>query len=287
MMNKFIKGMAILGLGAMMVGCGSGSGNDAISVVSREEGSGTRGAFIELFGIEEKNSDGEKIDNTIDTAEVTNSTSVMLSTVEGNEAAIGYVSLGSLSDSVKALKIDGAEATAENVKSGDYKVSRPFIVCTNGDDLSDLGQDFMNYVLSSDGQAVIEEEGYIAQETTTSYTASNTSGTLTIGGSSSVTPVMEKLVEAYTKLNPDADISVQQSDSTTGASNTIDGVYDIGMCSRELSDDEVASGLKATVIATDGIAVVVNLNNDVDELSSEQVKDIYTGNITTWSEISE
>lgn len=287
-MNKFIKGMFVAGMAAMMVGCGntSGASGSEISVVSREEGSGTRGAFVELFGVEEK-VDGEKVDNTIETAEVTNSTSVMLSTVEGNEAAIGYVSLGALSDTVKAVQIDGVDATAENVKSGDYKVSRPFIICTNGDDVSDLGKDFISYVMSKEGQAVVEEDGYIAQETETTYTAANTSGTLTIGGSSSVTPVMEKLVEAYEALNPDAEISVQQSDSTTGATNTLDGVYDIGMCSRSLSEDEESAGLVPTVIATDGIAVIVNKNNEVNSLTTEQVKDIYTGVITNWSEITE
>lgn len=287
-MNKFIKGMFVAGMAAMMVGCGNASGasGSEISVVSREEGSGTRGAFVELFGVEEK-VDGEKVDNTIETAEVTNSTSVMLSTVEGNEAAIGYVSLGALSDTVKAVQIDGVDATAENVKSGDYKVSRPFIICTNGDDVSDLGKDFISYVMSKEGQAVVEEDGYIAQETETTYTAANTSGTLTIGGSSSVTPVMEKLVEAYEALNPDAEISVQQSDSTTGATNTLDGVYDIGMCSRSLSEDEESAGLVPTVIATDGIAVIVNKNNEVNSLTTEQVKDIYTGVITNWSEITE
>lgn len=283
-MNKLVKGLALLSMsGAMLVGCGSNGSSNAISVVSREDGSGTRGAFVELFGVEEEK-DGEKVDNTLETAEITNSTSVMLTTVEGNEAAIGYVSLGSLSDTVKAVQIDGVEPTAENVKSGDYKVTRPFIIC-NKDDLSDLGKDFINYVMSSDGQAVIEEEGYIAQETTTTYTASNMSGSLTIGGSSSVTPVMEKLAEAYQKLNPDAEVSVQQSDSTTGATSTIDGVYDIGMCSRELKDEEKAGGLTPTVIATDGIAVIVNKNNEVSNLTSDQVKKIYTGEITDWSEV--
>lgn len=287
-MKNLVKGVVALGLGAMMVGCSSGSegGSNAISIVSREEGSGTRGAFVELFGIEEE-VNGEKVDQTIETAEITNSTSVMLSTVEGNPAAIGYVSLGSLSDTVKAVNIDGAEPTAENVESGDYKVSRPFIVCTLGDDISDLGKDFMNFIMSKEGQAVVSEEGYIAQATETSYTAANTSGSLTVGGSSSVTPVMEKLVEAYQELNPEAEISVQQSDSTTGATNTIDGVYEIGMCSRELKPEEEEAGLVPTVIATDGIAVVVNNENEVSNLTSDQVKGIYTGEITDWSEVSE
>lgn len=283
-MNKLVKGMFALGMGALMVGCSSGtsdSGSQQINVVSREEGSGTRGAFVELFGVQEGD-----VDNTTSAAEVTNSTSVMISTVQGNENAIGYISLGSLSDDVKAVKIDGVEATTENVKSGDYKVSRPFIVCTKGTDLSEIASDFMSYIMSTDGQAIVSEEGYIAQDTTTTYTASNLSGSLTVGGSSSVTPLMEKLAEEYQKLNPEVEISVQQSDSTTGATNTIDGVYEIGMCSRELKQEETDAGLVSTVIATDGIAVIVNTNNAVDDLTVDQVKQIYTGEITDWSEIS-
>lgn len=283
-MNKLVKGMFALGMGALMVGCSSGtsdSGSQQINVVSREEGSGTRGAFVELFGVQEGD-----VDNTTSAAEVTNSTSVMISTVQGNENAIGYISLGSLSDDVKAVKIDGVEATTENVKSGDYKVSRPFIVCTKGTDLSEIASDFMSYIMSTDGQAIVSEEGYIAQDTTTTYTASNLSGSLTVGGSSSVTPLMEKLAEEYQKLNPEVEISVQQSDSTTGATNTIDGVYEIGMCSRELKQEETSAGLVPTVIATDGIAVIVNTNNAVDDLTVDQVKQIYTGEITDWSEIS-
>lgn len=283
-MNKLVKGMFALGMGALMVGCSSGtsdSGSQQINVVSREEGSGTRGAFVELFGVQEGD-----VDNTTSAAEVTNSTSVMISTVQGNENAIGYISLGSLSDDVKAVKIDGVEATTENVKSGDYKVSRPFIVCTKGTDLSEIASDFMSYIMSTDGQAIVSEEGYIAQDTTTTYTASNLSGSLTVGGSSSVTPLMEKLAEEYQKLNPEVEISVQQSDSTTGATNTIDGVYEIGMCSRELKQEETVAGLVPTVIATDGIAVIVNTNNAVDDLTVDQVKQIYTGEITDWSEIS-
>lgn len=283
-MNKLVKGMFALGMGALMVGCSSGtsdSGSQQINVVSREEGSGTRGAFVELFGVQEGD-----VDNTTSAAEVTNSTSVMISTVQGNENAIGYISLGSLSDDVKAVKIDGVEATTENVKSGDYKVSRPFIVCTKGTDLSEIASDFMSYIMSTDGQAIVSEEGYIAQDTTTTYTASNLSGSLTVGGSSSVTPLMEKLAEEYQKLNPEVEISVQQSDSTTGATNTIDGVYEIGMCSRELKQEETGAGLVPTVIATDGIAVIVNTKNAVDDLTVDQVKQIYTGEITDWSEIS-
>ena len=291
-MNKMFKGLAAFSMGAMVLtGCGAndaeGTTDDAIHVVSREEGSGTRGAFIELFGIEEKDENGEKVDHTIDTAEITNSTSVMLSTVEGNTSAIGYVSLGSLNDKIEAAKIDGVEATSENVKSGEYKVSRPFVVCTKGEELSEIQQDFMDYILSEQGQAVVEEKGFIAQETTTTYTSKKLSGDLTVGGSSSIAPLMEKLAEEYQKENPDVNVAVQQSDSTTGATSTIEGVYDIGMCSRELKPEEIDQGLVPTVIATDGIAVIVNKESSVKDLTAEQVKDIYTGKITSWSEIAE
>lgn len=280
-MNNLFKGIVVCGLAGIMVGCGSTSGKP-ISVVTREDGSGTRGAFVELFEIK---SDG--VDNTIETAETTNSTSVMISTIQGNENAIGYISLGSLSDDVKGLKIDGVEATSANVKSGDYKVSRPFILCTNGDNLSDIGKDFMSYILSTSGQEIVSEQGFVSIDSTDTYKASKLSGSLTVGGSSSVVPLMEKLVESYRELNPDVEILVQQTDSTTGCSNTLDGVYEIGMVSRELKDEEASAGLKATVIANDGIAVIVNNENVVDELSVEQVKGIYTGEITDWDSIGE
>lgn len=270
-------------LTASLTGCGK-SGNDAITVVSREDGSGTRGAFIELFGIEEKDADGNKVDNTISTAEITNSTSVMMTTIEGNEAAIGYISLGSLDKTVKAVKIDGVEASVDNVKNGSYKISRPFNIATMGD-ISEQAQDFIAFIMSAEGQAVVEEAGYISEGNTGSYTASGKKGKITVAGSSSVTPVMEKLKEAYVALNPDVTIEVQQSDSTTGMTSAIEGVCDIGMASRALKDSELAEGLNAQAIALDGIAVVVNNNKDIDELTSEQVKQIYTGAITKWSEL--
>ena len=258
-----------------------------ISVISREDGSGTRGAFIELFGIEEENADGEKVDNTTADAQVTNNTSVMMTNVSQDPQAIGYISLGSLDDSmVKALKVDGVEASAENVKNGTYKVSRPFNVVTNSNtELSDVAQDFMNFILSSDGQAVVAEEGYIPLDGGEAYTASNLSGTVTVAGSSSVTPVMERLAEAYQALNPDVTIEVNQSDSTTGVTSAIEGACDLGMASRDLKDSETSEGAQATVIATDGIAVIVNPESAVEDLTSDQVKQIFTGEITSWSEI--
>lgn len=290
-MNKFLKGMLALGLSATaLVGCSSGgddaqsdegSASGAITVVSREDGSGTRGAFTELMGIEE---DGT--DNTTSSAQITNSTSVMMTTVEGNPYAIGYISLGSLNDTVKAVTVDGVEATVENVESGEYTVSRPFLVCTT-EDISELGQDFMNFIMSDEGQAIVEEEGYIPRETTGAFTSNGASGDLTVGGSSSVTPVMEKLAEAYEKINTGANVSVQQSDSTSGAENTISGVYEIGMCSRDLTEEEQSKGLTPTTIALDGIAVIVNKENSVNNLTTDQIKQIYTGEITDWADISE
>ena len=256
-----------------------------ITIVSREDGSGTRGAFIELFGIQEE-VDGEKVDMTTEEAQITNSTSVMMTTVAGDEYAIDYISLGSLDESVKALKIDGAEATAENVKSGDYKVSRPFNIATKKDLDNEVAKDFINYIMSAEGQKVVEDNGYIAVEGAEAFEGTQPSGKAVVGGSSSVAPVMEKLVEAYKEVNPNAEIELQTTDSTTGMTSAIDGSYDIGMASRELKDEEIAE-LDAKVIATDGIAVIVNNNNAMDELSSDQVKAIYTGEALTWDEVVE
>lgn len=261
----------------------STSPSGEVSVYSREDGSGTRGAFIELFGIEEKDANGDKVDLTTPTAAITNSTSVMMASVAGDANAIGYISLGSLNNTVKALSIDGAEATAENVKSGTYKVARPFNIVTK-DGVSDVAQDFIDYIMSSDGQKVVEENGCISvADNADSYKASGKSGKIVIAGSSSVTPVMEKLAEAYKALNPDVAIEVNQSDSTTGVNMATEGTCDIGMVSRELKDSE--SGVKATVIAQDGIAVIVNPDASIDELTSDQVKGIYTGELTTWEDV--
>ncbi len=276
---------ALAGCGADSNDGGTGTGRDAISVLTREEGSGTRGAFIELLGIEEKNADGKKVDKTIDTAETTNSTSVMITTVQGNKAAIGYISLGSLDKSkVKALKVDGAEAATDNVKSGEYKVSRPFNIATKGD-ATGVASDFIRFILSADGQAVVEKNGYISEGNTGAYKASGQKGKITIGGSSSVTPVMEKLKEAYVKLNPDVTVDVQQNDSSSGMKGAIDGIYDIGMASRDVKDSEKEAGLSSIKIALDGIAVIVNKDNTLDSITSEQIKNIYTGSLTKWSEI--
>lgn len=253
-----------------------------ITVVSREDGSGTRGAFVELFGIEEE-VNGEKVDMTTEEANITNSTSVMMSTVAQDEYAIGYISLGSLDDSVKAVKIDGSEATAENIKNGSYKISRPFNIATK-EDLSDAAQDFEDFILSTEGQKVVEDNKYIPLDDVSDYKSNGASGKVVVAGSSSVSPVMEKLKEAYQAVNSDVEVEIQTSDSTTGMQNAIDGVCDIGIASRELKDSEKEAGLTPTVIAMDGIAVVVNNDNPTDELSSDQVKSIFTGDVLTWDE---
>lgn len=275
--------MAVLmAASAGMTAMAAASGD--ITVVSREDGSGTRGAFIELMGVEEKDADGNKVDNTTEAAKITNSTAVMLSTVAEDVNAIGYISLGSLNDTVTAVKIDGAEATAEAIEDGSYKVVRPFNIVTTAE-VSDAAADFISYIMSTEGQAVVADNGYIPVKDVEAYAATDAEGKVVVAGSSSVTPVMEKLAESYQTVNDKVTIEVQQSDSTTGIQSAIDGLCDIGMASRELKDSELEAGLTATVIAQDGIAIIVNNDAGVAELTSEQVKDIYTGNITTWEEL--
>lgn len=252
-----------------------------ISVISREEGSGTRGAFVELMGIVDDN------DNDITTidAEITNSTSVMLTTVAGNKQSIGYVSLGSLSDDVKAVKVDGVEASVDDIKNGSYSVSRPFLVAYKDGQLSELAQDYLKYILSADGQAIISENGYISvSDSAEAYTARGLSGKLVLAGSTSVSPVMEKLADAYKALNPDVTIEIQQTGSGAGITSAIEGVCDFGMSSRELKESEAAE-LKADQIALDGIAVIVNNENPTDDISSENIKNIYLGKVTNWEDV--
>ena len=259
--------------------------DEFISVISREDGSGTRGAFIELFGVEQKDADGNKVDNTTEEAIITNNTEVMLTTVAGSEYAIGYVSLGSLNDSVKAVSIDGVEPSVEGIKDGSYAIARPFNIATK-DGLSDVAQDFVNFIMSADGQSIIEGKGYIpVNDAAEAFESNGAEGKVVVAGSSSVTPVMEKLQEAYLAINPNANIEIQQSDSSTGMTAAADGTCDIGMASRELKDSELEAGLTPTVIAMDGIAVIVNQGNPTENLTSEQVMNIYTGVVTTWSEV--
>lgn len=263
--------------------CG-GASKDDIHVLTRENGSGTRGAFIELMGIEEKNEAGEKVDNTTAHAEQTSSTAVMMTTVAGNAQAIGYISLGALQEDVKALKIDGVEATVDNIKNGSYKVAHPFNLVTKGA-LSAGAQDFLNFILSAEGQAVVEAEGYISRGNSGAFIGTNPTGKIVVQGSSSVAPVMQVLIEAYAKVNAGLEIELQQDDSSAGIKSAIAGTCDIGMASRELKDSEAAEGVISTVMAMDGIAVIVNRENTVDSLTAEQVKRIYIGEITSWNDV--
>ena len=285
--------VATVAASSLLTGCGGSSSNDKkaasdenITAVSREDGSGTRGAFIELFGIEQKDKDGNKVDKTTSSVQITNSTSVMMTTVAENKAAIGYISLGSLNDTVKAVKIDGAEASVDTVKDGSYKIVRPFNIVTK-DKLSKQAQDFENYIMSADGQKIIEDNGYISVGDKPAYEAAAVEGKVVVAGSSSVTPVMEKLAEGYKTVNDKVEIEVQQSDSTTGVTSAAEGICDIGMASRELKDEETEMNLTATVIAKDGIAVVVNNENEVEDLTSDQVKAIFTGETTEWEDLAE
>ena len=255
-----------------------------ITVISREDGSGTRGAFIELTGVEEKNADGQKVDNTTEAAAIQSSTNGVMTAVANDETAIGYISLGSLNDTVKAVTVGGVEASAATVKDGSYVLSRPFNIVTNGEATDPVAVDFIAYCLSADGQAIATDNGYIGNDGET-FTSAQPEGKITVGGSSSVSPLMEKLIEAYKTVNPNAELELLTTDSTTGVSGALDGTYTIGMASRELKDSEVEGGAQATVLALDGIAVVVNPANSTDDLSVDQIKGIYTGELTVWSDV--
>lgn len=300
-MTKKITATALFGVLAVsaFAGCGgagsssngaSDAGSDAakfdasktISVVTREEGSGTRDAFTELTGVLVKDGDN-KTDNTTTSAVTINSTEAVITNVKDNDAAIGYISLGSLNDTVKALKIGGVEATADNVKSGDYAVSRPFNIAYKGE-LSDVAQDFVDYIMSSDGQKIVSDNGYVTVSENAAYSGKKPSGKISVAGSSSVSPVMEKLAEAYQKVNTNAKVQIQTSDSSAGMQSAMGGTCDIGMASRDLKDEE-KSTLKVETIAKDGIAVIVNNANTCDDLTLDQVKSIYTGETTVWSDI--
>lgn len=268
----------------MLASCGGSS--DKITVISREDGSGTRGAFIELTGIEEKDPNGNKTDNTKKDALICKSTDVVLTQVSGDKNAIGYISFGSLNDTVKALKVEGVEPSTATIESGDYKIVRPFNIAVK-DGLSDAAQDFENYILSSEGQDVIEGAGYIKiDKSAAAFSSNNASGKVVVSGSSSVTPVMEKLAESYQKVNTNVTVDVQQSDSSTGIKDAINGTSDIGMASRDISDDELSQGIRSVTIAQDAIAVIVNKDNSVDDISMDDIKAIYTGTKTTWSDES-
>jgi len=283
MKGKIISTMTAILLAGLLSGC-VGHSRTAITAVSREDGSGTRGAFAELFGIMEKGENGENIDRTTVRAEITNSTAVMLMTVSGNPNAIGYLSMGVAPKGVKTVEIDGVEATFANIKNGTYPIARPFHIATKAEK-SEAAADFIRFILSEEGQSIVEDCGYISRGNTGSYAPAGAAGNVVVAGSSSVAPVMEKLREAYALRAPDVTIELQQSDSTTGMQAVQEGICEIGMASRELKESEKAAGLIPTVIAMDGIAVIVNQENPVDGLSGEEVRAIFTGEITDWAEL--
>lgn len=254
-----------------------------INVISREDGSGTRGAFVELTGVQEKKDDGTKVDNTTKEAIIANKTDVVLTNVAGDDYAIGYISLGSLNDTVNAVSVDGVEASAENIKDESYKIARPFNIATK-EEPTGLTADFIDFIMSEEGQDIVEETGYIKiDDSAEPYAGTKPEGKIVIAGSSSVTPVMEKLMEGYTELNPSATIEVQQSDSTAGMTAVIDGTCDIGMASRGLKESE-AEQLTAMAIANDGIAVITSINNPMNDLSMDTIKDIFTGDVEVWED---
>ncbi len=280
-MKKFIAlAAALMMLAAVLTGCAGNTANEEITVISREEGSGTRTAFIELTGVEV-----DKVDKTTQKAEINSSTAVVMQTIAGNKAAIGYISLGSLDKSIKALSVDGVEATADNVKNGTYAISRPFNVATLGELTNEAAQDFLNYILSDEGQEIITDGGYVSTASTGAFTSTNPSGTVTVAGSSSVSPIMEKLSEAYMAVNSNVTVQIQTSDSSTGMNSTIEGLCDIGMASRNVKDSELAEGLVSTTICMDGIAVVVNQENEVSNLTLEQIRQIFVGEVTSWGDV--
>ncbi len=256
-----------------------------IAVFTREDGSGTRGAFIELTGVEQKDADGKKVDMTTEAAAVQSSTNGVMTAVANDPTAIGYISLGSLNDTVKAVTVDGVKAGADTVKDGSYTLARPFNIVTNGDATDPVAVDFIAYCLSADGQAIATDKGYIGSEGE-AFTSAQPAGKIVVGGSTSVAPLMEKLVEAYKTVNPNAEIEHLTTDSTTGVSGALDGSYTIGLASRELKDSETEAGAKATVLAMDGIAVVVNPENPIENLTVDQIKSIYVGEVTTWDEVA-
>ena len=298
-MNKRMIGTLLAGvlMTSMLAGCMGNTKTDSadasapsapsgtISVVSREDGSGTRGAFVELTGVQVEEN-GNKVDKTTPDAIIANQTEVMMQNVSSDANAIGYSSMGSLNDSVKAVPVDGVDATTDNVLSGDYSLSRPFNIVLKGD-AEGVAADFIMFILSKDGQQVVQDAGYIQIDSNAeAFESDGSKGEITVAGSSSVSPVMEKLKEAYEAVNPDAKITIETSDSTTGINSTAEGVCDIGMASRELSDEESAD-LDSMQIALDGIAVIVNPENTVENLTTEQVRQIFTGEITDWADVAE
>lgn len=250
-----------------------------INVVSREDGSGTRGAFVEIVGVE----DADGNDATYIEAVIQNATNGIMTTVAGDEYSIGYISLGSLNDTVTSVDVEGVQARADNVKSGDYKIARPFNIAYQTG-LSELAQDFVDFIMSSDGQAIVEDNALVAAVDGEAYNSSGLTGDIIVGGSTSVTPIMEKLVEAYEELNNGVSVEIQSNGSSAGMTGAMEGSLDIGMASRDLKDSEMAE-LDYQAIAIDGIAVIVNNENTIANLTMDEIQGIYLGDITTWSEV--
>lgn len=299
--GKTAKWMSALSLSLLLAACGGGGeeGSDSagsenagssefeasqhIHVVTREDGSGTRGAFVEIAGVVDDNGD----DMTTPTATVQNSTNGVMQAVAGDVHSIGYISLGSLDDSVKAISVNDVEATPENVQSGDYEVARNFNV-TYGQELSEQAQDFYDFFFSAQAQEVVEEEGYVASVSDPEeYEASDVSGDITVVGSTSVEPLMQRFSEVYGELNPNANIDITAPGSGAGITAAIDGTADIGMASRELDEDESSEVMGTDAIAVDGIAVIGHNDNPTENLALEDVSGIYLGDITTWDEVTE
>lgn len=283
--------LIILSLSFFTTGCitqGEFKRENKINTISREDGSGTRTSFVDLFEITKKDSNNKIIDNIDIKAEITNSTSIMMGKVEGDINAIGYISLGSLNNTVKAVKIDGAEPTKENISNSSYKIARAFNIITKGKP-NDVSADFINFIFSTNGHDIVQKAGYVSAVDEDydfyEYTSKNLSGKLVIGGSSSVAPVMEVLREEYLKLNKNINIDLETSDSTTGVNTVLEGICDIGMTSRSLSESEIEKNIVSLTIAWDGIVLIVNNNNPISELSSQDVKDVYSGKFTHWSDL--
>ena len=249
--------------------------------ISREMGSGTRGAFVEIFGIQ-KEVRSKKVDATTQKAEVTNSTGVMMTTVANSANSIGYISLGSLNDTIKAVSIDGVSPSVQNINNKTYGISRPFNVVTKT--MNPVIEDFLKYALSKEAKGIVEKAGYISVAKD-SYVSTKPSGKIIIAGSSSVTPLMEKLKESYEKINPNVEIEIQQSDSTTGVNSVVEGIADIGMASREIKESELKKGINTQVLAIDGLAVIVNKENPISNLKKEDVRKIFLGEITSWEQV--
>lgn len=275
-MKKIVVIFAAFLLTVLLTGCRE---NADINVISREAGSGTRDAFTQLTGIKENGSD-----NTAVTSEITSSTFVVIKSVAGDKNAIGYVSLGTLAGDIKALKINGTAPSAENIENGTYPLVRTFNIVDRGD-LTAEAQDFVDFVMSAEGREIIEKEGYVAAGEADSPEKSekdSRKGRIVIAGSTSVAPLMDVLADKYMKYHPKVKIEIQQTGSGAGITSVLAGACDIGISSRELTEEEMAKGARASAIARDGIVVIVNQENETEDMTIDEIRDIFTGRRTVW-----